>query len=44
MPFFIDQHGDGYISIQKNLNAIKVHYFSEDPQTADSWLLDPLDA
>jgi len=40
----LDADDDGYIERQDILDAIRAYYFDENPTSAGSWLLGPLDA
>jgi Ca2+-binding EF-hand superfamily protein len=39
----LDQDGDGYITTHDLLECIRESYFNDDPQSAGSWSLGPLD-
>jgi Ca2+-binding EF-hand superfamily protein len=39
----VDQDGDGYITTQELLEAIRAYYFDEDPAGPGAWLLGDLD-
>jgi len=39
----LDEDSDGFISTEDVLEAIREYYFDEDPESAGSWLLGPLD-
>lgn len=39
----LDTDGDGYITTDDLLEAIRGYYFNEDPDSEGSWLLGPLD-
>ncbi|MCY0939323.1 EF-hand domain-containing protein [Streptomyces sp. H34-S4] len=38
----LDQDGDGLITRDDLLEAIREYYFNDDPESAGSWLLGPL--
>ncbi len=40
----LDRDGDGYITTDDLLRAIRAYYFDETPDSAGDWLLGPLDA
>jgi Ca2+-binding EF-hand superfamily protein len=40
----LDRDADGFITTHEQLEAIREYYFNDDPQSAGSWLLGPLDS